>query len=369
MRILWLANVPSPYRVDFFNELGKQCELTVLFEKKTSDERDKSWLNYSFQNFKGILLRGKSINTDSAICPEVVAYVKDKSYDHIVVTNISSPTGVMAISYMRIHNIPYWIEGDGGFARLGNGVRNRLKTYMISAAKGCFSTSKAHDEYYLAYGATEEKIYRYPFTSLKEHDLFRADDLRYKKDSLRDGLGINEDCVVISVGQFVPRKGFDVLLRAASLLDSNVGVYIIGGVPTDEYKQIIQEYRLESIHFVGFESKEELGKYYAASDIFVLPTREDIWGLVINEAMAYSLPIITTNRCVAGLELVKNGENGYIIPTDDYAQLAYYINGMIMDRKYEQFGDFSRKLINDYTIEQMVKTHMTIFSRRVGCVG
>ena len=43
MNILWLTNIPSPYRVNFFNELGKYCDLTVLFEKKASDERDKSW--------------------------------------------------------------------------------------------------------------------------------------------------------------------------------------------------------------------------------------------------------------------------------------------------------------------------------------
>lgn len=77
MKILWLTNVPSPYRVDFFNELGKSCELTVLFEKRTSDERNKSWQNYKFLNFTGVFLNGKSVNTDTAICPGVVKYVKN----------------------------------------------------------------------------------------------------------------------------------------------------------------------------------------------------------------------------------------------------------------------------------------------------
>ena len=47
-KILWLTNIPSPYRVAFFNELGKQCSLTVLFEKASSDVRDDDWKNYSF---------------------------------------------------------------------------------------------------------------------------------------------------------------------------------------------------------------------------------------------------------------------------------------------------------------------------------
>ena len=55
-----------------------------------------------------------------------------------------------------------------------------------------------------------------------------------------------------------------------------------------------------------------------------MPTREDIWGLVINEAMAYGLPIITTDNCLAGLELIKNEENGYIIPVNNTELLAQY---------------------------------------------
>ena len=68
MKVLFITNVPSPYRVDFFNELGKFCDLTVTFEKRTSDERDKSWLQYKFENFKGIFLKGISLNTDTAFC-------------------------------------------------------------------------------------------------------------------------------------------------------------------------------------------------------------------------------------------------------------------------------------------------------------
>ena len=56
MKILVLTNIPSPYRVDFFNEWGKYCDLTVAFEKEASDERDNSWKKYQFTHFKGVLL-------------------------------------------------------------------------------------------------------------------------------------------------------------------------------------------------------------------------------------------------------------------------------------------------------------------------
>lgn len=75
--------------------------------------------------------------------------------------------------------------------------------------------------------------------------------------------------------------------------------------------------KLTNVHFIDFMPKKELADYYRAADIFVLPTREDIWGLVINEAMAYGLPVVTTEKCVAGVEMVCEGHNGYIVPVEN----------------------------------------------------
>lgn len=76
MKILWLTNIPSPYRVKFFNELGKKCDLTVIFEKRSSSERDESWKNFQLDNFKAIFLSGKSVGVAEAICFSIVKYIK-----------------------------------------------------------------------------------------------------------------------------------------------------------------------------------------------------------------------------------------------------------------------------------------------------
>ncbi|MGC9796911.1 glycosyltransferase family 4 protein [Fervidobacterium riparium] len=120
----------------------------------------------------------------------------------------------------------------------------------------------------------------------------------------------------------------------------------------------------DHIHFIEFKTKEELKKYYIASDIFVLPTREDIWGLVINEAMANALPIITTNKCIAGLELVKNGENGFICHVDNAEEIAEKIS-LILNNQ-ELFNNMSKNnilKIKEYTIEKMAQEHVNIFNK------
>lgn len=363
MKLLFLTNVPSPYRVDFFNELGKLCDLTVLFEKATSDERDSSWKKYEFRNFKGVFLKGVSLNTDTAFGFGAIKYVKDRSFDHIICANAASPTGMIAIEYMKRHKIPYFIEGDGGFAKSGKGLKERIKRHFISGAKGYFSTSAAHDEYYITYGAEREKIYRYPFTSLRAEDILSESVTPEEKTALRSKLGITAERVLLSVGQFIPRKGFDVLLEAMAKLPDGIGCYIVGGEPTPEYLDQAARLDLQNVHFVGFKQKEALNQYYMAADLFVLPTREDIWGLVVNEAMAKGLPVVTTNKCIAGLELVKNGEDGYLVSVDDAGQLAERIKEILESRtRCVQMGQKSLEIIRDYTIEKMAQSHMQSLS-------
>ena len=166
--------------------------------------------------------------------------------------------------------------------------------------------------------------------------------------------------MILSIGQFIHRKGFDILLQAAKQLPEDVKIHIVGGQPTQEYQELCRELGLTNICFDGFMKKQTLIRYYQASDLFVLPTREDIWGLVINEAMAYGLPVITTDRCVAGLDLVENGVNGYIVPVADVDALADSIN-TLFTLDWTQMGERSLEKIRPYTIEAMAKCHLDVF--------
>lgn len=361
LKVLFITNVPSPYRVEFFNELEKYLNLTVIFEKSTSDERDSSWNNYAFENFEGIVLKGIKINSDTAICLGIINFLKRHKFDYIICSNFTSPTGMLAIQYMRKHSINYYLECDGGFAKNGEGVKEGIKRYFITGANGYFSTGVACDEYFIAYGADAEKIIRYPFTSVREEEIDINIPEKGRKDELREKLGMKEEKIVLAVGQFIPRKGFDILLKAVSNLPEEVGVYFVGGEPTEEYLLLQNENQLNNVHFVGYKSKNILNEYYYASDIFVLPTREDIWGLVIEEAMAHGLPIISTSRCAAALELVKNDVNGYVVPVEDVDAISEKIIEVLTNsEKQKAFGKNSLNIMRNYTIEAMVQKHLEI---------
>ena len=355
MKVLFTTNIPSPYRVDFFNELGKYCDLTVAFTEKFHIERDRSWQDYNFVNFKGVFLKGYSVK-NIRVCTEIKKIIKNGNFDKIICADFTSLTGMIAIKYMRRHKISYYLESDGGFAKSGKGLKEKLKRYYIKGAKGYFSTACEHDKYYLAYGATEDKLMRYPFTSLKDEDIEKFVVSDEEKNKLRDKLAVKEEKIVLAVGQFIHRKGFDVLLKATENFDNSVGFYFVGGNPTEEYLN----YKKDNVHFIGFKNKSELKEYYRMSDMFVLPTREDIWGLVVNEAMANGLPVVTTDKCIAGLELVKQGENGYIVPVDNVEELSKSIKFVLENNVDNKMGEKSLEIIEDYTIEKMAKKHLKI---------
>lgn len=364
MKILFLSNIPSPYRVNFFNELGKYCELTVLFETDASTERDASWKAFQFVNFRGIILPGKRTSLDTALCPSVTKFLKHDQYDYIIVTVLASLTGLIAAAWMRMRHIPYLYEGDGGTPHSTKGLKAAIKRFIISPAKICFSTSTEFDRYCMAYGAAKESIRRYPFSSIYDRDVLAELPSDAQKAMLKEQLAIQEKHFILSVGRIVHLKGYDVLLKAFSRIkDPSWGLYVIGGGISEEFQQIITNENIENVHFLDFKLPDELKRYYKAADIFVLPTRFDPWGLVINEAMAAGLPIITTYACGAGTEMVEPQKNGYLYEPENIEILETYLRSLMESEiRRQDFGENALQIANNYTIEKMTEAHCRILN-------
>ena len=365
MKVLFLTNIPSPYRVDFFSELGKLCDLTVIYEREAASDRNISWKGQAEDTFRQIFLKGKKVGTDNSFSWEIIKYLRQERYDHYIVGMYSTFTAMLAILYFRWKKIPYILNTDGGFISEDSFLKEKIKRYFIGGAAYWLSTGQNANRYLIHYGAKEERIYTYPFSSLREEDIRQEEREGFPvKERARQELKIQEKKMILSVGQMIHRKGMDVLIRGAALLDREVGVYLIGGEPNEEVCGLVEELNLTNVHFPGFMTKERLQEYYKAADLFVLPTREDIWGLVINEAMAQGLPIITTRHCGAGLELVEEGINGFLVEKEDEQALANRIELVLENEKLkESMSEASLKKIEAYTVHKMAKRHGEILSK------
>lgn len=377
MRVLYLTNIPSPYRVEFFNELGKKCDLTVLFERDRASDRDKNWNSNQAMEFKTVFLSGKNTRADAAFCPGVIKYLSKKKYDIFVVGGYSTPTGMLAIEILRLKRIPFFLNCDGGMIKHDGFIRYKIKKHFISSASVWLSTGKKTDEYLLYYGARKNRIVHYPFTSISQKDIWSGENREKDRKNAREELGIMEDKVILAVGQFIYRKGFDLLIEMMGRMkrgqknfedesqnEVSVGLYLVGGKPTKEYIELMNKYSIKNVHFVDFMSKDDVRKYYISADIFVSPTREDIWGLVINEAMAAGLPVITTDQCVAGIELINDGKNGLIVESDNIDELQRTTVYLLNDgEKCKKMGKTNLKLSQSKTVEHMVIKHYSAFRK------
>lgn len=360
MKVLFTANIPSPYRVDFFNELGKMCDLTVLFEARKAKSRNSAWVAKDAVNFNSVFLKGIQIGEAEAICPEIIKYINLFKYDAIIIGMYSTPTAMLAIEWMKLNKIPFYISSDGGLIKNDSNIKRIIKRHYIASAKGWLSTGKVTSEYLSYYGADSNRIFVYPFSSVKEKEVLKCCIPYDEKKEIRKKLDIEENKVVLSVGQFIYRKGYDVLLEATRQIDKSIGFYIVGGDVTDEYRILKEKYQLDNVHFVKFMPKEKLAEYYMAADIFVLPTREDIWGLVVNEAMSYGLPVVTTDKCCAGLEMIQDGINGKIVKAESVQELRDAIlvslNRLTMPKKVLDTA-------SQYTIEKMALAHIDFLKK------
>jgi glycosyltransferase involved in cell wall biosynthesis len=116
---------------------------------------------------------------------------------------------------------------------------------------------------------------------------------------------------------------------------------------------MVQENNIPDVTITGFVNQSQVGEVYAAADILALPSENEPWGLVINEAMNFSLPIVASDRVGSVANLVRPGENGFVVDHRSDHELAAALRTLVMDPGLRQaYGKQSREIINEYSLER-----------------
>lgn len=360
MKVLFITSEAAPYRVDFFSEWGKTVDLTVIFEEDISNENRFNWNLDAIKNFKAIFLN-KEYSKSNRKITGLYQYLEKYRNEIIIINDYSTIIETMAILYMTIKKIKFYMEIDGGLIHKDNFLKKRIKRFLLSRPEGYMSPSLMSDKYLVHYGADINKIDRYPFTSIKNNNILKKPLSQEEKMQLRKELKISGSKVVLAVGRFIKLKRYDKLIECWEKFPDNWSLLLAGqGEEKIVYEKIIEERKLKNIHFLGFLKEKELEKYYMVSDAFVHPTSSDVWGLVINEAMAKGLPVVTTDKCIAGVELVKNGENGYIYQMGDVNEFIRCLKATLEN---ENMSISAIATISNYDIETMVERHNVILKK------
>jgi len=231
--------------------------------------------------------------------------------------------------------------------------------------------------FYKFYGVPDKKLFFAPYAVDNDRFVESGKLLSENRKSLRKELRIDEkDIVILFVGKLIYKKHPFDLLRAYELLNMgksdlpniNVNVrrsdfqkfnliFVGDGILRPELENYVKIHNLKNVFFLGFKNQTELPEYYTIADIFVLPSGVgETWGLVVNEAMCFGLPIIVSDVVGCGPDLVKHGENGYIYPVGNIEKLTDYLEDLIKNpAKRTAFGKKSFEIIQNYSYEKDIE--------------
>ena len=150
---------------------------------------------------------------------------------------------------------------------------------------------------------------------------------QYDKEEILNKLGLYKkyNKIVTYVGKLVEVKGIDILLKAATLYQRNdVLTLIVGeGILLENLQKMVKKLKLQNVVFIGNQTQENLRKIYNISDVVIVPSRSEAFGLVIIEALACGTPVIGSN--VGGIPDIITSQTGILFNKNDYIGLAQNI--------------------------------------------
>lgn len=349
-KVLIVFNHPAPYKVRLFNELSKNMDLSIIFERSGNKDRQKAFYSENKFAFNQIKIRGLKLGNENFISPGVKNHIKKNQYDLIVMNGYSQFAEMKAIRYMQKRNIPYALFINGGIInhKEPNWKKN-LKTSYISKAKFYLSPDKESNKYLSYYGADESKIFNYPYSTVYEKEIISNPLSKKEISTLRKEFNIEGNKIYVSAGQLIKRKNYQVLIENWKDMPKDHHLYIYGdGKEHDLYSKIIKDLHLNNVHLQRFLPKEELFKIFLISDYFIFPSNEDIYGHVINEALSQGLPVISNLNVNSAKKLLTKSTG---VLTNDFSAK----NILSVSAQIDKDCDFNEciKVAKENTIEKM----------------
>lgn len=343
-KILYISNIEVPYRVRLFNELAKRCDLTVLYERKKSASRNEKWSKSEQGSYKKEYLNGKETGSDNSFSFGIIKKLFE-GYDWIIVGCYNSPVQMMLILLMKIFRIPYILNLDGEIFADGKNLKSIIKRFFLKGAKKYLVAGEKSAESVRRIVGDKE-IIPYYFSSLTEEELqINAETVAEREDH------------VIVVGQYLDVKGIDVALDAAKK-NENIRYKFIGmGIRTDEFIKKYCPDGQENVQFIPFLQKEDLENEYKKCAAFVLPSRQECWGLVINEAASFGTPIVSTYGSGAAVEFLEDDyPQNLAIPGN--SESLYECIKNVLDSDNSQYSRYLTEKSARYSIESGLKSHI-----------
>lgn len=371
-RLAVLTSHPIQYQAPLLRFLAQtgEIDLTVFFCARVGAETyldpgfgvPVQWNTPILDGYRHVFLPNIAIRPSvnrffGLINPSFVAHLARGQWDALLVHGYAHATNWLAFAAAWARGIPVLLRGELSTVRPTSGTRRAVRSVVLRQLfrrVSAFLTIGTYNaESYRALGVPPEKMFHTPYAVDNESFRAQADALRPAREEIRLRLGVPMDRVLLLFcGKFIPRKRPLDLLAALGRpgLERAVAGFVGDGELRAAMERQAQHLGPGRVRIFGFKNQRELAEYYTAADAFVLPARFESWGLVVNEAMCFGLPVVTTTGVSAARDLVQDGWNGYVHDPGDVDGLARALQHLVRsDEARELMGRRSRERISGWS--------------------
>lgn len=378
-RLAILTSHPIQYQAPLFRSLAqiKEVQTTVLFcsDSGAREYKDRGFgrtvkwdvplLDGYFYEFVGNISPRPNVSTFfGLINPGVVKWIRRGEFDALLVHGWVPFTYCLAILAAIRLGVPVILRGESNLLSRPGFLKATLKRQILSRLFKHISAFVAighgNVEFYESYGVPKEKIFLAPYAVDNEFFISTSRELVSRKNELRVELGIrNDQPVILFVGKLSKVKAPTDLLkafaqvrkcRAASL------IFVGDGELRAQLEELARRLSIADVIFAGFRNQSEIGKFYAMADVFVLPSVFEPWGLVVNEAMCFGLPVIVSDCVGAARDMVRDGINGHVYHAGDVNSLADTLERVLADQtRRARMGLASRELVEANSLSKAIQ--------------
>ena len=331
-KIMILHNLVTPYRLPIFEKLSKKYDLVVYFCKAKTEDRiwNISLKNYTFRykilpslnvgplvfNFSLLteLFENKSDCFIVAEAPEnaisilVILAIAKKNKKKIILWTERIDNELYTLIHLKTSNNFFW----NICYNLIKAIYKKYRKYLYSKSDILLPLSGAAENYLKKEGVIKEKIKR-SFQIMPESILAKPTSISKLPE-------FKNKKIILSLGYLIKRKGIDTLIKAFNQLNSSDAVLLIAGAG-DQENNLKKLTNNKNIHFLGYVEGIKKANCFSSADFFVFPTHYDVWGFVVNEALYYDLPVISSDKACAS-ELIESGKTGFVVKDNDIEELA-----------------------------------------------
>ena len=349
--------VPSPYQRDLFWAISQNPEINLTIYYLEQSAPDSPWPQEELRPYERIL-PGFWVAPGGARFHVVTRHPRLARHEFIVLNTLTSSLSQWWLRHPRSgQKLFFWAEA---LRHQSSHPRRLIQTALtrgLSRVDAIVGIGSAAAESYL------ERFPGTPVFNVPYHC-----DLAPFFSSPATFTGIQEEVRFLFCGQLIARKGVDILLQAFDRLVRDglcVRLELVGRrAELDTMLTTISPAARDLVSYGGFQDPKRLYEVYSRNHVFVLPSRYDGWGVVVNQALGAGLPVICTTTVGAGRDLVETGSNGFRVEPNDANALADAMERFAQDPMLAvRFGASSRARADLFTPERGAEKWIKVFSQ------